>query len=235
MAILTPQLPLSLGLKDSTTFENFLTGANPEALAYLRALSTGAEAPPAVYLWGEPGAGKSHLLQALCHAAAAQHQPAFYLPLRAADEFPFEALQGLEQMRVVCLDDIQAICRQLEWSHALIELFERVRSVRGALVVTGEGPVSELGLLPALSSRLASGLSFHLHRLNPAQCVEALRLRAGRRGMRLPEDSARYLVRQFGGQLERLFATLEDLDRASLAAKRRLTLPFVRSVLNPDG
>ena len=235
MAIPTPQLPLSLGLKDSTTFENFHTGANPEALAYLRTLSAGTESPPAVYLWGQSGTGKSHLLQALCHAAAARHQPAFYLPLQAAAEFPLEALQGLEQMQVICLDDIQAIRQEQEWTHALIGLFERLRTVQGALVVTGAGPVSELGLMPALASRLASGLSFHLHRLAPEQCAEALRLRAERRGLQLPEDSARYLVRHHGADPEHLFATLEVLDRASLAAKRRLTLPFVRGVLKPEG
>lgn len=232
MAIRTPQLPLSLGLRDSTTFENFLTGTNAEALAFLQGLCSIAEIPPAVYLWGSPGSGKSHLLQALCHAAAAEQQPAFYFPLRTVDEFTFEALQGLEQMRVICLDDVQALRLEMEWSHALIELFERVRAARGALVVTGSAPASELGLIPALSSRLASGLSFQIHPLDPEQCVAALQLRARRRGMHLPEDSARYLVRQRGEHLEQLFASLEALDRASLAAKRKLTLPFVRSVLS---
>lgn len=235
MAILTPQLPLSLGLRDSTTFENFLVGDNPEALAYLRGLDGLGQLPPAVYLWGAPGSGKSHLLQALCHQAADQGQPAFYLPLQAVDEFTFEALQGLEQMQVICLDDIHAIRRELEWSHALIALIERIRAGRVALVVTGSGPVSELGLLPALSSRVASGISFQLHGLNPQQSAEALRLRARRRGLVLPEDSARYLVRRRGDNLERLFASLEALDRASLAAKRKLTLPFVRGVLEAEG
>lgn len=227
------QLPLSLGLRDSAVFANFVAGANAEALDYLqRCFGRGNE--PLVYLWGESGSGKSHLLQALCHSAGAVGESAVYLPLQRSAEFPCEALNGLEAMAVVCLDDVDAVAGQLDWERALLGLFERVHASGCALAVTAGSPAGELDLrLPQLGSRLAWGMTFQLRPLTETGKLEALRIRARRRGLELGAEAARYLVRHYGADGAVLFDILERLDRASLVAKRRLTIPFIRAVLNP--
>lgn len=225
------QLPLSLRLRDSAVFGNFVAGANDEALDYLqRCFGRGNE--PLTYLWGEAGTGKSHLLQALCHAAGGRDEAAVYLPLCRASEFPFEALNGLEAVSVVCLDDVDAIAGQLDWERTLLQLFERIHASGGALAVTAKRPPGEAGLrLPQLGSRMAWGMTFQLRALDDAQRLQALEQRARRRGMSLHGDVARYLVRHYGGDSHALFDALEQLDQASLVAKRRLTIPFIRDVL----
>ena len=227
------QLPLSLGLKDSTVFANFLPGDNLEALSWLQSDPlAGHETPPCTYLWGEPGGGKTHLLQALCHEASDRGAAAVYLPLGKADEFPLEALHGLENVDVVCLDDVAAVAASPAWQRALIDLFERVQGTGCRLVVTGERAPSELRLDPALASRLAWGMIFQLRPLNERQCCEALALRAGRRGLRLGRDAARFLVRQHGADMVSLFDSFERLDQASMAAKKKLTVRFIREALD---
>lgn len=225
------QLPLSIGLRDSAVFANFIAGFNVEVLDYLqRCFGRGHE--PLTYLWGSPGTGKSHLLQALCHAAGDRNEPAVYLPLRRASEFPYEALNGLESVSVVCLDDIDAIAGQLDWEKTLLQLFERIHASGGALAVTAAVPPGEIGLrLPRLGSRLAWGMTFQLRPLDEEQRLEALDLKARRRGMALSTEVIRYLVRHHGADNRALFEVLEQLDQASLIAKRRLTIPFIRSVL----
>jgi DnaA family protein len=226
------QLPLSLGLKDSASFESYFTGFNNEAVAYLR---RSVEQPntPIIYLWGPRGAGKSHLLQAVCQGAGEQESAAVYLPMQLADTFPCAALEGLENVDRVCIDDIDAVARQDSWEDALMRLFLRIHETGGGLVVSGATIPAELGLDSSqLASRLAGGLVFQLRPLDERGKLQALRLRAARRGFKLPMEVARYLVRHVGQDSQALFDTLETLDRASLAAKRKLTLPFIRSVLN---
>lgn len=225
------QLPLGIGLRDSAVFANFIAGTNDEVLDYLQRCFGHGNAP-LTYLWGDSGTGKSHLLQALCHAAGDRGEPAVYLPLRRASEFPFEALNGLEAVSVVCLDDVDAIAGQLDWERTLLQLFERIHASGGALAVTAARPPGETGLrLPQLGSRLSWGMTFQLRPLDDAQRLRALDLRARRRGMALNSDVLRYLVRHYGGDSHTLFQALEQLDQASLIAKRRLTIPFIRSVL----
>jgi len=231
---MNPQLLLTLGLKDSATFTSFFPGPNAEALAHLRQL-TGGPWEPGVYLWGGPGTGKSHLLQAVCHSAGERGGGAVYLPLRAAEPFPLEALQGLENVGMVCIDDIHAIAGDNAWEVALIHLFERIREAGAGLVVAGHASPAELGLsLAQLVSRLAWGLSFQLHPLDEEDKLNALRLRASRRGIALQPAAERYLVRHYGQDMNLLFGVLESLDRASLTAQRKLTIPFIRAVLKDD-
>ena len=226
-----PQLPLGLKLKDSATFENYLPGANGEALACLRHL----EASPwraGSYLWGGPGTGKSHLLQAVCHAASDRDTAAIYLPMQAAELFPCEALFGIENVGTVCIDDIHAISGRAEWETALVHLLDRIRAAGAGVVVTGNALPAELGLrLPPLASRLAGGLVLQLKPLSEPDKLQALQLRAARRGLALPAEVKRYLVRHYGRNMGALFAALEAVDRASLAAQRKLTVPFIRQVL----
>lgn len=229
MAHIHPQLPLSLGLKESTLFANFLSADNAEAVAYLT--GPAAAQAPCVYLWGPPGCGKTHLLQAVCHATGQRGEAAFYLPLRSADRFPLEALSGLETMAAVCIDDLDAVADQTHWQQALLALFERVKPSDHLLVLTGAQAPAELGVDPALSSRLAWGLSVALKPLTDRQKRAALQLRAERRGLRLADDAAKLLVKRTGGDMAVLFDAFERLDKASLAAKRRLTLGFIRQVL----
>ena len=228
------QLPLSVGLRDSATFDSFLPGPNAQALDYLQR-AIGKRKECAIYLWGQSGTGKSHLLQAVCHAAGYEGLAAIYLPLQTAEQFSCDALDGIEKMDMVCIDDIHAIGGQRDWELALIRLFERIYEAGGGLVITGKTTVADLDLaLPQLTSRLAWGLTFQLQALDEAGMLEALQLRASRRGFSLPQATGRYLIRYCSRDMGHLFDSLDSLDRASLAAKRKLTIPFIRSVLTTN-
>jgi DnaA family protein len=225
------QLPLSLGLKDSAVFANFVADGNAEAFAFLQAYPTTQNAP-LIYIWGEPGCGKTHLLQALCQTVSERGDAAVYLPMRMVAEFPREALNGLEQTALICIDDIDAVAGDVGWEDALLRLYVRAHGNGCALAIAGNDLIGQLGLkLPQLSSRLQWGLAFQLKTLDNDAKLKALELRAKRRGVKLPPDSARYLLKHYGEASGALFDALDQLDKASLAAKRRLTIPFIRSVL----
>ncbi|UCE89264.1 MAG: DnaA regulatory inactivator Hda [Pseudomonadota bacterium] len=221
------QLPLAVALRDSATFGSFYAAGNEAVVHALRAADEAF-----VYFWGVHGAGKSHLLQAVCHHAVDRRVSAGYLPQGERANLRPAALDGFERQQVVCLDDLHAVAGLPEWETALFNLFNGLRERGGRLVVAAEAAPAALKMgLPDLSSRLASGAVFRLAELDDAGKVAALQHRARRRGFEMPDAVAEYLLSRCPRDTYSLFALLERLDHASLAAQRRLTIPFVRTLL----
>ena len=228
---MTRQLALGLRLHDSAHFSNFVCGNHKELLDQLRQLTDGGPLRQ-LYCWGAHGSGKSHLLQACCRAADAAGHSAAYLSLRDARELQPAVLGGWEHYQLVCLDDIDAAAGLAAWEEALFDLYNRVAERGSRLVVSAAVAPAQLTIeLPDLVSRLAAGPVYQVHVLNDEQSLQAMRLRAEQRGFELPEDTGRYLLRRLPRDLPALMKLLERLDSASLAAQRKLTVPFVKSVL----
>jgi len=232
------QLPLGIKLPDSATFSNLVHGRNGEAVYHLQACLSSAQTAHdhrAVYLWGGAGCGKSHLLQAACHALSAQGEATAYLPLRHHEQLHPDMLEGLENLALVCVDDVEAVAGKQSWEDALFHLYNRVQTGAGVLLLSGNAAPTSLGLVLAdLASRLGWGLVFQLHHLDDAGKKQALQLRARSRGFTLPDEVADYLLRYYPRDIHAQFALLDRLDTASLVEQRRLTVPFVKAVLEKD-
>lgn len=221
------QLTLRIGLRDSATFANFLAGENAAPLHLLQ-----QESEPFVYLWGGVGSGRSHLLQAACHAETSRGDRPAYLPLAELAKAGVDLLDGLEQMSLVCLDDLQAVAGDRAWEEGLFHLYNRVRDAGGRLLAAADASPAALGVgLADLRSRLGWGPVFQLQSLDDAGKLAALQLRARARGMELSEEVGAYLLRHCPRDMHALFELLERLDQASLTAQRRLTIPFVRDLI----
>ncbi|MDH5300647.1 MAG: DnaA regulatory inactivator Hda [Gammaproteobacteria bacterium] len=226
------QIPLTIQLRDHASLQNFVAGPNAEVLQRLQGCIDPSSRDGSIYVWGANGTGKTHLLQGTCQQAGSQDLPSVYLSLAQKHELAPEMLEGLEQMQVVCVDDLQHLRGDRDWQEALFHLYNRCLETGCQLVFAADRNIAELQLeLADLSSRLAWGVVFQLKLLNDEQKLAALRLRAQLRGFDLPEKVGVYLLRRCPRDMHALFATLDALDKATLAAKRRLTLPFVREWL----
>ena len=210
------QLILDLRPDAPPDFSNYLPGPNAEALAALRTHASGGAREPLLYLWGEPGVGKSHLLQAWASAlGAALHRAGEPLP-----EPPVSAL---------AVDDVDALDADNQ-----IRLFNLINSARergDLLLVSGRLPPVSLALRPDLVTRLAQGLVFRLLPLSDADKAAALAVRAEGRGLRLPEEVTRYLLTHSRRDLPRLLATVDALDTFSLSRKRPVSVPLLKELL----
>lgn len=226
-----PQLPLGLTLRDSARFDSFFAGHNREAVAGIRASASG-EGEALVYIAGAAGTGKTHLLQAACQQAAQCGRRSAYLPLQELLEFQPAVFTGLERLELVCLDDVQVMAGLDAWERGLFDLFNRLRDAGATLLVAGERRPDQAGLvLPDLVSRLGWGPTYVLKALDEPGVLAALACRAQGRGLELPDETAQFLLRRFPRDLPTLFSLLDTLDSASLVEQRRLTVPFVKSVL----
>ena len=225
------QLALQLQLRASARFAGYVAGPNEELLRQLQDVA-GGSGESFVFCQGIPGSGKTHLLQACCHAATEHGRTAAYLSLKQSDDMPPAVLEGWEQFDLLCLDDIEHIAARPDWEEAVFHLYNRVREQGSRLVVSAARAPAQLGIeLADLVSRLSWGVLYPIHPLDDEQRCEAMQLRASQKGCELPDETASYLLRRLPRELPALFDTLDQLDEASLAARRKLTVPFVKSVL----
>jgi len=229
-SLIHPQLPLGFEPGELFTFESFVAGDNSVAagLAQQTSLAVGENQ---LYFWGEPGLGKSHLLQASCNLAAKNQQTVCYLTQAEITDQTADIFDGLEQVELICLDDIETWLINDVWETALFNLINRVRENSHRLIMASAQPPDEAFVrLPDLRSRLAWGPVFQLQHLSDKEKFQALRYRAKQSGLELPVNVADYLMQRYPRDMFGLFERLAVLDKAAMATQRRLTVPLVKSV-----
>jgi DnaA family protein len=227
------QLPLGVRWRDSSTFETFVPGDNALVVGQLRDLGRGA--PVAVWLWGAPASGRTHLLQAGCARAGALGRRAAYLPLDEGVPGP-EVLEGCEGLDLVCIDDVHRVAAEAGWERALFNLYNGLQETGGRMLLAADrAPAGVPWALPDLGSRLGGALTFQVRALPETDRVQVLKLRARNRGLELPDETAAFLLRHCPRDLRSLCRLLDTLDSASLAAQRRLTVPFIKAAIDAAG
>lgn len=243
---MTAQLPLTLRWPRRQRFEHFCPGPNAAAVAAVRALALGGGAPW-VYLHGPLGSGRSHLLMAACQAhvaaraagdaVAAASPPATtthraqYVPLATLAD-PVEALQAAPGNTLLALDDLDAVAGNAAAEHALFDLYNQARAGQVDLLFAASAAPGQLGIqLPDLRSRLGACTRFALKPLDTAGRRDVLKRYANERGIQLEDSVLDWLFTHHARDLGALLDLLDRLDRASLAAQRRITVPFLRDFL----
>lgn len=223
---------LPLHFPDDETFANFYPGKNQQFLEALRICLS--EAGRYLYFWSCKGAGRSHLLRAACAELTARGEAIGYLALGNRQNYFPEMLECMEHLALVCIDNIEVIAGDSVWELALFDLYNRICEQGVArLLIAGDRAPRQLNLaLPDLASRLNGGRIYKLHPLSDEDKLQALKLRAHQRGFELPDDVGNFLLKRLNRDMRTLFNTLNCLDQASIIALRKLTIPFVKDVLN---
>lgn len=225
------QLPLALAIRHAPGLDDFITGGNQAVIdALARNIDGSGEA--VIYLSGAGGSGRSHLLLGQCAAGETHGLRCAYLPLAARAELDPGMLDGLETLDLIAVDDVHAVAGDSPWEQALFNLFNRCRDNATRMLFSADrGPAALPLRLADLRSRLAWGLTLAIRPLDDAGRLALLQSFAARRALHLGDEVARYLLERAPRHPSELADAVARLDRASLAAQRRLTIPFVREIL----
>jgi DnaA family protein len=216
------QLLLDLKLEQSPTLDNFVVGANAELVLRLRSLCD-ARSFDAIYMWGERGCGRSHLLEASAEAAREQRPVVFLRGAEAAAELK------LAPGSLLVVDDIQDL--GTEPQIALFRAFNAMRFLGLALLLAGDQPPLRLEVREDLRTRIGQTLIYEIQSLSDDDKAAALKHHAIERGMLMDASVVHYLLRHGRRDLPSLMAMLNNLDRASLEQKRPPTLPLLRELM----
>lgn len=229
----TIQIPLNIALSPENDFANYYaTEHNREAVDAIAALSH-CKAPAVAWLYGEAGSGRTHLLEAACLQAQKSQHSVVYLPLQDLCAGNAEGvLEGLEHADLLCLDDAHCLQGSAAWQEALFHLYNRVQQSQAVMLLSADRAPRQCKFeLPDLASRLNSALVYKLHPLDDAAKADCLKLRASNAGLQLSNEVCEFILRRGERGMGALCSTIKQLDHASLAAQRRLTVPFIKQVL----
>ncbi len=228
--LFSPQIPLPLTPRRDSRLEDFIAGPNAAVIEALKQL---LEEPGSnVFLHGEEGSGKTYLLNALCLETRERQGRAFYLALKRLPQDAVASLQGLEDLDLVCVDDLHAIAGDPVWEEALFHCFNRVRKANGSLLISSRLPLSALDIgLPDLASRLAWGLRLPLKPLADEDKLAVIARHSNALGFELSAEVQQYLLKHHERSMSSLLQTVEKLHQVALTNKRRITVPLAREVL----
>lgn len=229
--LFSPQIPLQLEPRRPDRFEDFIAGPNQSTLAAVQALLD--EPGASLFLSGPQGSGKSHLLNALCHAAREQGLAAFYIALKRLPQEAAAGLEGLQVLDLVCVDDLDCVAGDPVWEEALFRCFNQVRAANGRLLVSSSAALSTMQFhLPDLASRMAWGVRQQLQIPNDEGKLEILQQCAHSLRIEVPQDVQKYLLKHGKRDMASLLAVLEQLKDAAFSDKRKITVPLARRVLS---
>ena len=226
------QIPLHLALSRGRRFANFeVTPENAELVDAVRRVASDPS-PERVLIVGDAGSGKSHLLEAACAAASLTGDSVAFAPMREWVSQRVDAVRGLGRGGLVCIDDIDACAGDRAWEEALLGLIEASASRRMRMLVSAANMPSAVPFaLADLRSRLGGATAYRLRQLDDASRGKALRRHASARGIEMPDDVVGYVLARHRRDMPSLVALLDRLDYHAMAHKRRLTVPFVRELV----
>jgi len=224
------QIPLEIQLDDNARFTNYFEGDNCQLIGKLELLPQ-SEAQ-FLYIWGAAASGKSHLAQAICQNFADQNLTAIYLPLDNHLLKP-GVLDGLEYADVVCLDNFDAIAGNIQWEQGCFNLFNNLKSQARHLVIFNQHSVRNIEInLADLMSRLNSMEVYRLNSISDEQRIDFVQSLGAYRGLDISKEVAQFLLARSLRDVNDLVDSVRILDKQSLAHQRKITIPFVKSILN---
>lgn len=228
------QLTLQVQLPDDETFDSFKSDVNLGIVSQLKSyIDQKQDTPHSFYMFGLSCVGKSHLLHASSAYAAQVGKSSVCLSCAELKQLPVEVLDGLEQIDLICLDDIHLIAGDERWQQAIFDLYNRVFEQNNYLLISGDESAQQLGIsLPDLVSRLSWGLTEQVKPLEDEEKIIAIQHRAMQRGLFLSDEVVKFLLNRLSRDMGSLITSLDVLDKASIQEQRKITIPFIKEVLS---
>lgn len=225
------QFPLEFEFQANHGFNSFFSTPNDEVIKQLKNLVLGV-GERQIFLYGEKSLGKSHLLQACCQLAHQNGMNSFYYPFNQKKLPVLSMFEGLETIKLVCLDDIDQILGNLDWEQTLLNFINQQLTHHHRLILTAFSPPHDLHVkLTDLRDQLNASVILKLNPLNQDEIISALIHKANYMGINIPQKVGVFLVTHYANDLSSLWVLLEQLDKATLSAQRKLTIPFLKQLL----
>lgn len=231
------QLSLPVSLSDDETFDSFLEVDNEFVASYMQAfcLRNNESKKALCYLFGASGLGKSHLLFACCHQATLNGLRTVYLNMLELKEMPSEVIGDIADYDVICIDNLHEIAGNQAWERTIFDLINQVleRTHQPRIIMSAQSsPLVDDFKLPDLVSRLTWGAVFQLASRSDDSLRRIIQFRIEHRGLEASEDCIKFLLTRVDRELSNLMLIVDELDKKSLQAKRKLTIPFIKQALN---
>lgn len=229
--MMAEQIPIQFDIKVEQSFASFFTACHAEVIQHLTDTANG-KGERQIYLWGLAGLGKTHLLQACCQQAYLLQRSSFYLCLQKNQLPSPELLDGLEALDLVCIDNIELCAGNSDWELALFNFYNLSRENDHQLIISAHCPPNFLPFeLADLKTRMSWGLTLKLQELSDTEQIAALTCKANNLGLEISPQVGTFLSKHYARDLPALWKLLPRLEQATLVAKRKLSVAFLKQIL----
>ena len=222
------QIPLPVSISEYMTFETFYLSSNKAVIDSIK-----DDRNKLIWIAGLQGTGKTHILQATVNYMDDGDNRLLYLPMVESKDFTPDILDNLNQFDLVAIDDIENVIGDFSWEEQLLILYEELIHTKCRILISSSDTPQGLRFkLPDLASRFSLGLVDRLKPMNEEQIIKAISLHATVRGFNLPAEVAKYLISRVPRDVSVLVDIIKLLDYESLSKQRKLTVPFIKTVLD---
>ena len=219
------QLGLPISLNSKMLLDNFI--GNSELLNYINSLSDNNEASE-IYVYGEEGLGKTHLLQGAVISALNDGENAIYIDCN--DLFPEHILDSVDEFKLISIDNINFINNTNQ--DLFFDFYNRARQSKNiTIVVSGNCLPSNLNIMKDMKTRLSLALVFKLDILDDDSTMVVLNNQMSERNLTIDSKVYKYLFKNYSRDLKVLLSVINDLDKLSLQSKQAISIPFVKKTL----
>lgn len=229
---MSQQIVIPVSGLNELTFNSYCSKQNNALVSQLIRTVHNPQTNPVMFIWGQSGSGKTHLLNACCDLAKSNNQPFTYV---SADNLDAQRLSASDVAAetVFCIDNLERIGGNRETAVVLMSWYEQTVSGKGCMIAAAAKPLEQIELGTAdLKSRLSVGGSYYVEPLDESDTRLALKQRAHQRGFDLGDSVLDYIMNHFERDTTSLFAMLDRIDSASLTHQRKVTIPFIRELLS---
>ena len=219
------QLGLPISLNTSMLLESFV--ANKELLRLINQLFVD-ENSLEVFIYGASGQGKTHILQGAVLKALELDKNAIYID--CSEPFPEHILDFIDQLHFISFDNVHLISSK---NHEIFfDLYNQARQSQIFILVSADKLPSDLEVMKDIKTRLSLAAVYKLEELNDESIMRVIDSQMSQRNLSINPGVYEYLFKNYSRDLKLLLETLNDLDKASLQAKKAISIPFVRKFLN---
>lgn len=234
-------------LNSAYTFDSYVVGESNKmavSVAEQVAMAPGKTSFNPLFVYGGPGVGKTHLIQAI-GAKAKKDNPNMNVAYLSADRFMRQYMDAnagknvngfmhfYQRIELLILDDVQGLAGKVGTCDAFFQIFNHLlQNGRQVVLASDKKPMDLTGLEERLLSRFKSGLIVEVRQPDKSTRLGIVKAKAEADGLDLPEDVAQYVAANVSGNARELQGALVSLLAYSTVTKTELTLDLAQTIVS---
>ena len=224
------QLALQIQINERASLNNFFVSKNNnKTLQILKNILLGSDNGIQVFIDDLGSNGKSYLLQAICNDFSNSNNSSIYIPMQEAINLDPSILEGVSELNLICIDDVDLINKRREWEIALFNLINECYEKDCFLLLSGS--INKLEAIPDLVSRIKKMETLRLEAINDDELLEATQAISKNLNIEISDKNMNYLINNSKRDIKTIFRTLSQLEKESLERKKSIGLNLIKEVI----
>ena len=224
------QLALQIQINERASLNNFFVSKkNNKTIQILKNILLGSDKGVQIFIDDLGSNGKSYLLQAICNDFSNCNNSSIYIPMQETINFDPSILEGISELNLICIDDIDLINKRREWEIPFFNLINECYEKECFLILSGS--INKLKAIPDLISRIKKMETLRLEAINDDELMEATQAISKNLNIEISDKNMNYLINNSKRDIKTIFRTLSQLEKESLERKKSIGLNLIKDVI----